>query len=1460
MAVTQNTHVGDGSTVLFSFTFEYIKEADVQVSVDGELQETTEYSFATATSIEFNTAPSDGAAVRIYRLTDVDEIRATFFAGSAIRAQDLNNNSEQLLFSIQERDNQFVPKENAEFVNDVDFNDNKLIQVADPTEAQDAATKNYVDSQTWSDTDETIHSDEAWQSVDTQIATTEAIDQRIDSKIDDALTVDIDGTDGISVTDDSPSNGQITIGLNDNEVDFSKIKDDDKIKLDDQESDPDVVGTDNNIFTAQAATRRFNNYYQNSEPSTTDGIGVGQVWVDPDDDLTLSVWTGSNWSAITSGGTFTNQPKVIYVDAGSGDDDNDGHRISRPKKTIEAALSDINDDDTNGDGSIISLAPGIYAETLPLDIERNDVGIIGQSLRTCIIHPKIPTADTSTYDVDTPHSQELETMFRVNSGSYFKNLTLMGLKASGTRGDTGSLYTDSTHGLPPNQGWNFGFFPDADIKKSPYIQNCTNFSDSQINNVTLTPHTPGEGAAGDLDSAPTGGGILVDGSVPHVDSPLRSIVCDSYTHTALDGPGIFVTNNGYAQCTSSYAFFNHAHITCVNGGQANLAASTSDFGRFGLIADGKSPSAIFTSNVDGAATDGDTTFNINAPTAATDWFGSATRPQNNMLVEVNSVIYPVLSATANTDTEGNDGWTVTISRPDPEDASENLGIDGDIDDDASVEFFLRSMIASSGHTMEYVGSGTNYTALPENGGVPIESNQVVERNDGKVWSATTDHKGKFKLGDFFTVDQQTGSFTINDGSFKVNLETLDVNTDGDAVFGANLDMGDNQITSTTGDLKLAADGDINAQTHKIINVVDPTSAQDVATKNYVDTNGIDSLADDASPQLGGNLDVNGHEIVSVSNGDITINPDGTGDIVLDADVGIGASAPDQRLHVASGASTYVQVENTGDSVNAYYGVDTGGAWVGASTNHPLKLHTNNTERFRIDGSGRLLVGTTTARGNFLNSTFDAKLQVEGADQATSTISSVANSASDNPMLLFGRSRGTSLGSNTVVQSGDNLGQLIFQGSDGTQFVQAAAVTGECDGTPGADDMPGRLVFSTTANGAATLSERLRIDSSGRVGIGTTSPSMQDGNDNPVVHLYADSSPVEFRAQRNDGADAFFTARSQELQIGTNTDHRIEFRTNDSERVRITSGGLVGIGVTSPTNTLHVVDSNGTDGSIDFGPTANRGRLYASSDGIFFGSTSNHSVILRTNGTERARINTDGRFLINTTISNTLNGVSSHNNLVVAGSTSDTDITDNSSAAITISNKDGTADNTAGLHFAREDTDEDPHYAGASVVAQFRDTQVTGEYPRADLAFLTSTAANNAPSEKMRLLASGTLLVGSTSSSSTSEDIEDSKGGIRAIPQRNTSSAYTLVAGDVGRHVNVTNSSAVTVPSGVFSAGDAVTIYNNSTSNLTITQGSSVTLRLVATNTSGNRTLAQHGLCTILCIADNVFVASGGGLT
>ena len=102
-------------------------------------------------------------------------------------------------------------------------------------------------------------------------------------------------------------------------------------------------------------------------------------------------------------------------------------------------------------------------------------------------------------------------------------------------------------------------------------------------------------------------------------------------------------------------------------------------------------------------------------------------------------------------------------------------------------------------------------------------------------------------------------------------------------------------------------------------------------------------------------------------------------------------------------------------------------------------------------------------------------------------------------------------------------------------------------------------------------------------------------------------------------------------------------------------------------------------------------------------------------------------------------------------------------------------------------------------------------------------------------------------------------GVRGIPQNSQIAAYILSISDSGKHISITTGGA-TVNSGIFSAGDTIAIYNNSVSNQTITQGSGVTLRFAGTSNTGNRTLAQYGLCTVLCVSANTFVISGSGLS
>jgi hypothetical protein len=106
MATTSNTYTGNGSNKLFSITFPYLDTSDINVYLNGNLQTiTTQYSFANATTVEFVTAPANGAVILLDRSTDDTALQATFFPGSSIKAVDLNENFDQALYIAQETAN-----------------------------------------------------------------------------------------------------------------------------------------------------------------------------------------------------------------------------------------------------------------------------------------------------------------------------------------------------------------------------------------------------------------------------------------------------------------------------------------------------------------------------------------------------------------------------------------------------------------------------------------------------------------------------------------------------------------------------------------------------------------------------------------------------------------------------------------------------------------------------------------------------------------------------------------------------------------------------------------------------------------------------------------------------------------------------------------------------------------------------------------------------------------------------------------------------------------------------------------------------------------------------------------------------------------------------------------------------------------------------------------------------------
>jgi len=166
MATTSNTYTGNGSNKLFSITFPYLDTSDVDVYLNGTLQTiTTQYTFANATTVEFVAAPANGATVKLDRSTDDSENPATFFPGSSIKAADLNENFDQTLYVVQEINNNAVKVDDPLYANKtyIDAQDatkvnksgdtmtgqlamsgQRVINVGDPVNLQDAATKVWV--------------------------------------------------------------------------------------------------------------------------------------------------------------------------------------------------------------------------------------------------------------------------------------------------------------------------------------------------------------------------------------------------------------------------------------------------------------------------------------------------------------------------------------------------------------------------------------------------------------------------------------------------------------------------------------------------------------------------------------------------------------------------------------------------------------------------------------------------------------------------------------------------------------------------------------------------------------------------------------------------------------------------------------------------------------------------------------------------------------------------------------------------------------------------------------------------------------------------------------------------------------------------------------------------------------------------------------------------------------------
>jgi hypothetical protein len=227
---------------------------------------------------------------------------------------------------------------------------------------------------------------------------------------------------------------------------------------------------------------------------------------------------------------------------------------------------------------------------------------------------------------------------------------------------------------------------------------------------------------------------------------------------------------------------------------------------------------------------------------------------------------------------------------------------------------------------------------------------------------------------------------------------------------------------------------------------------------------------------------------SAASGDVYGPASATDNAIARYDGTTGKIIQNSAVTIADDGATVIAANSTTDGLRITQ-TGTGNALVVEDSANP------DATPFVVDASGNVVSGNTTAIAGTASAT--PLNQVLGGAANTANLIGRFSANASEPSTQYLKSRSATIGSHTIVNDGDFLGTLRFAGSDGAAFIQGATISAVVDGTPGTNDMPGRLVFSTTADGASTPTERMRIGNSGIISLGAA-PNAESLRVTPVA--------------------------------------------------------------------------------------------------------------------------------------------------------------------------------------------------------------------------------------------------------------------------------------------------------------------------------------------------------------------------